>query len=126
MSYNYKGKINEKIKDLSDKDLIKLSIGNYQEKGEKEVVHVVGESGETCSSIKGIDKHLSFVDGPAGVNVIKKYGIDEKGIYRLSNDVFMNDLGDFNLRKKYLKKIFLKIIKIEKEKYIINIVQQSL
>ena len=104
MSYNYKGKINEKIKDLSDKDLIKLSIGNYQEKGEKEVVHVVGESGETCSSIKGIDKHLAFVDGPAGVNVIKKYGIDEKGIYRLSNDVFMNDLGDFMSPEEKSKK----------------------
>ena len=104
MNYNYKGKINEKIKDLSDKDLIKLSIGNYQEKGEKEVVHVVGESGETCSSIKGIDKHLSTVDGPAGVNVIKKYGIDEKGIYRLSNDVFMNDLGDFMSQEEISKK----------------------
>ena len=104
MSYNYKGKINEKIKDLSDKDLIKLSIGNYQEKGEKEVIHVVGASGETCSSIKGINKYLSCVDGPAGVNVIKKYGIDEKGIYRLSNDVFMNDLGDFMSQEEISEK----------------------
>ena len=47
---------------------------------------VFGEAAETCSSIGGIDKYLVLADGLAGIRIVQKYGIDEKGQYRLSED----------------------------------------
>ena len=36
-----------------------------------------------------------MADGPAGLRIVKKYGIDEKGIYRLSENQMMSRLVDY-------------------------------
>ena len=94
-NYNYKYKINEKIKNLSDDNLVKLCIGNFEDDEEKKINHILGEAATTCLSIKEIDKYLILVNGPTGVNILKKYGIDEKGTYSLTYDDFTRYLKDF-------------------------------
>ena len=100
IDYNYKQKINEKIKNLSDEELGKLCIGNFAEEGKQNVQRVYGEAAETCSSIKGIDKYLVLADGPAGIRIAQKYGVDEKGQYRLSEDKILCQMKDF-MPKQY-------------------------
>ena len=65
-----------------------------------------------------IDKYLILVEGLAGLKIVKKYGIDEKGVYRLSDNVIT--LVDKDL---YSEVDLKKIILIEKVKYIIYIQQ---
>ena len=104
IDYNYKIKINEKIKDLSDEELGKLCIGNYAEEGKQNIQKVFGEAAETCSSIKGIDKYLVLCDGPAGIRIAQKYGVDEKGQYRLSKDPLLEKMKNF-MSKEYISKL---------------------
>ena len=106
IDYNYKKKINEKIKDLSNEELGKLCIGNYAEEGKQNFQHVFGEAAETCSSIKGIDKYLVLCDGPAGIRIAQKYGVDEKGQYRLSEDSILSRMKDF-IPKEYFSMLGL-------------------
>ena len=101
IDYNYTKKVNEKIKDLSDEDLGKLCIGNYVEEGKPNIQRVFGEAAETCSSIKGIDKYLVLCDGPAGIRIAQKYGVDEKGQYRLAEDPILKWMKNF-MPKDYL------------------------
>ena len=61
---------------------------------------VFGEAAETCSSIGGIDKYLVLADGPAGIRIVQKYGIDEKGQYCLSEDPILNEMKNF-IPKEY-------------------------
>ena len=86
IDYNYKNKINEKVKNLSNEELGKLCIGNYTEEGKENIIHAFGEAGETCLSIKGIDNYLVLADGPAGIRLVQQYSVDEKGPYRISDD----------------------------------------
>ena len=95
VTYNYKGKINEKIKDLTDEELVRLSLGHFTDPLKDDLYKYLGTAGETCQSIKSIDKYLILVDGPAGIRIAKKYGVDEKGKYRLSDDVFIAKMKDF-------------------------------
>ena len=106
IDYNYKIKINEKMKDLSDEELGKLCIGNYAEEGKQNIQKVFGEAAETCSSIKGIDKYLVLCDGPAGIRIAQKYGVDEKGQYRLSKDPLLEEMKNF-IPKEYFSKLDL-------------------
>ena len=104
ITYNYKGNINEKIKDFSDENLIKLSLGHFTETNDNNLYKYLGTAGETCQSIKEIDKFLILVDGPAGIRIAKKYGVDEKGKYRLSDDVFVRQMKDFMTPEEYAQK----------------------
>ena len=101
--YNYKSKINEKIKDLSNEELGKLCMSNFSETDVPNPVAFLGEAGETNQSIKGIDKFLILVDGPTGLRIAKKYGVDEKGKYRLSQCVFLREQKDYMSPEEYAK-----------------------
>ena len=103
VSYNYKGKINEKVKNLTDEELVKLSMGKFSYDPNEILYKYLGTAGETCQCIKGIAKHLVLGDGPAGIRIAKKYGIDEKGKYRLSNDVFLIRQKDFMTPEEWAK-----------------------
>ena len=104
IDYNYTTKISEKIKDLSDEELGKLCIGNYAEGGKPNIQQVFGEAAETCRSIKGIDKYLVLADGPAGLRIAQKYGVDEKGKYRLSEDPLLKDMLSY-IPKEYISRL---------------------
>ena len=103
VSYDYKGKINENVKKLTDDELIKLSLGKFSDNPDEILYTYLGTAGETCQCIKGIDKFLKLVDGPAGIRIAKKYGIDEKGKYRLTDDVFLIKQKDFMTPEEYAK-----------------------
>ena len=104
VSYNYKGKVNEKVKNLTDEELVKLSLGKFSENPDEILYTYLGTAGETCQCIKGIDKFLKLVDGPAGIRIAKKYGVDEKGKYRLAPDVFLSKQKDFMTPEEYSTK----------------------
>ena len=104
INYDYKSKINEKVKNFSDEELCKLSLGKFVDDIKDDAIYqYLGTAGETCQSIKEIDKFLILVDGPAGIRVAQKYGIDEKGKYRLSENVFVRDMKDFMDPQEYAK-----------------------
>ena len=103
INYNYTTKVNEKIKNLSNEELGKLCMSNFSENGETKTLAFLGEAGETNQSIKGIDKYLILVDGPTGIRIARKYGVDEKGKYRLSEDVFVREQKDFLTKEEYSK-----------------------
>ena len=64
------------------------------------------EAGEKVLLLDKIDKYLILIEGPAGLKIVKKYGIDEKGFYRLSDNVIT--LVDKDLYSEGdLKKIIL-------------------
>ena len=104
INYDYKSKINEKVKNFSNEELCKLSLGKFVDDIKDDTIYqYLGTAGETCQSIKEIDKFLILVDGPAGIRVAQKYGIDEKGKYRLSENVFVRDMKDFMDPQEYAK-----------------------
>ena len=101
VKYDYKGKINEKIKDLTDDELIRLSLGKFTDNPYEDIYKYLGTAGETCQSVKSIDKYLILVDGPAGLRLACTYGVDEKGKYRLSDDVFLKYMKDYMKPEEY-------------------------
>ena len=101
MKYDYKTKVNEKIKDLTDEELVRLSLGKFTDNPKDDLYYYLGAAGETCRSIKSIDKYLLLVDGPAGVRIAQKFGVDEKGKYRLSECVFIQKMKDFMTPEEY-------------------------
>ena len=62
---------------------------------EPHVQHLNGEAGETVLSLDKVPNHLVLADGPAGLRIAKKYGVDEKGTYRLSENQLMSRLVDY-------------------------------
>ena len=54
IKYNYKGKINEKVKDLTDDELIRLSLGKFTDNPNDDLYTYLGTAGETCQSVKAI------------------------------------------------------------------------
>ena len=84
---NYHITFNQNLMSFSDSELAHLCICDFNEPGEeKHEVHLQGEAGETTLSLEKVDKYLVLADGPAGLRIIKKYGIDEKGVYRLCDN----------------------------------------
>ena len=78
VDYNYLPKYNELITGLSMEDVGKVCICSFSG-----VSHLFGEAGETVQDIPQIKNYLVLADGPAGLRLVKKYGEDEKGKYRL-------------------------------------------
>jgi beta-glucosidase len=54
-----------------------------------------GEAGETVLALDKIENYLVLADGPAGLRIIKKYGIDEKGVYRLCENQMSMRMKDY-------------------------------
>ena len=94
---NYHINFNQKLMSFSDAELARMCVCDFRNTGEEpHEVHLQGEAGETVLALDKIDKYLVLADGPAGIRIIKKYGIDEKGVYRLCD----NQMGMRN--KDYL------------------------
>jgi beta-glucosidase len=83
--------IDERVKALSDEELVYLEIGNFApKKGPLSIIgnagkHVAGAAGETTSMLKDKGfKYLVMADGPAGLRLSRKYYEDENGAYDAS------------------------------------------
>ena len=70
-------------------------MANFREEGEVYVDKVVGEAGESTSKVFGLSKYFTMVDGPAGLRIAKKYGVDENGSYRLCPNLLEDYMHDF-------------------------------
>jgi len=79
---------------LTDSELAYLCTGGFKDEGSSSVIGnagmtVSGAAGETTSLFleKGIPV-LVMADGPAGLRLSRKYGVDEQGVYSLDEDAF--------------------------------------
>ena len=98
VKYDYLPKNNELITGLSIDKVAKVCICNFNG-----VSHLFGEAGETVLDIPEIKNHLVLADGPAGLRLVKKYGEDEKGRYRLCINPIEERLGDYLTPEEYAK-----------------------
>jgi beta-glucosidase len=88
VSYDTTYEIDERVKSLSDEELVCLEIGNFAKRNTHSSVignaaqHVAGAAGETTSALtdKGI-KNLVMADGPAGLRLAREFFEDEKGVH---------------------------------------------
>ena len=93
--------IDDKVKSLTDEELVYLNIGAYFGSGVGGSMIgnagrlVAGAAGETTEKLrdKGIPS-LSMADGPAGVRISKKYWVDEAGAHSVGNTM-LEGLSDF-------------------------------
>lgn len=87
----------DKVRTLSDNDLVYLCCGNYrsEEEGKSAVgngvignagIKVPGAAGETTDRLEGIPC-LVMADGPAGLRLNRQYGVDEQGIYPIGDTI---------------------------------------
>ncbi|MDD3361612.1 MAG: glycoside hydrolase family 3 N-terminal domain-containing protein [Hespellia sp.] len=91
VEYDVTYEIDERVKALSDEELVFLQIGSFDPNAKglsiigNAATHVAGAAGETTSVLekKGI-KPLIMADGPAGIRVSKMYYEDEKGAHDAS------------------------------------------
>ena len=101
IAYDVETKIDEKVKTLSDENLVYLNIGAFFGGGVGGSVIgnagrlVAGAAGETTEKLrdKGIPS-LSMADGPAGVRISQKYWVDETGAHSVGNTM-LEGLSDF-------------------------------
>ena len=98
VKYNYKPKYNEVITGLDMEDVGKVCICSFSG-----VSHLFGEAGETVQDIPEIKNYLVLADGPAGLRLVKKYGEDEKGRYRLCVNPIEERLVDYFSEEEYAK-----------------------
>ncbi len=88
ISYEETDSVLPEARDLSDEELIYLTMGSFDPKGS--VVSVIGSAGHSVAGAagettdrlkeKGIDA-LVMADGPAGVRIAKHYFEDKKGLH---------------------------------------------
>ena len=97
VDYNsYKISFNQKLMSFTNAELARVCLGDFANtKEEKFEPHLQGEAGETVLHLDKIDKYLVLADGPAGLRIVKKYGIDEKGVYRLCENTWALNNRDF-------------------------------
>ncbi len=110
VNYTLKHNISEKISPLSLSQKINLCLGHFNSSEKQSVignsaVSVVGAAGETSHVIEGFPVAV-MADGPAGLRLDTRYGLDEKGAYKLQLE-FSQDFLDFlddNLRAVLMSK----------------------
>ena len=98
VKYDYKPDYNEVITSLSMEDVGKVCICSFNG-----VSHLFGEAGETVQDIPEIKNYLVLADGPAGLRLVKKYGEDDKGKYRLCVNPIEARLVDYLSEEEYAK-----------------------
>ena len=98
VKYDYQPKYNELITGLNIEDVGKVCICNFNGAS-----HLFGEAGETVQGIPEIKNYLVLADGPAGLRLVKKYGEDEKGKYRLCVNPIEARLVDYFTKEEYAK-----------------------
>ena len=93
---NYRISFNQKLLGFTDAELARMCVCDFTNTGEEpHETHLNGEAGETFLNLEKVPNYLVLADGPAGLRIVKKYGIDEKNIYRLSENQMMSRLVDY-------------------------------
>jgi hypothetical protein len=101
---NYKITFNQKLMSFTDAELALMCLGDFTNTNEERMEpHLQGEAGETVLHLDKIDKYLVLADGPAGLRIVKKYGIDEKGVYRLCDNIMAICNKDFYSEEAWKK-----------------------
>ncbi len=86
--YDRKEEVDERIKALSDEELVYLNIGAFSER--KRLGSVIGQAAGSVAGAAGESSNkakleglrgLIMADGPAGVRISKEYFEDEKGVH---------------------------------------------
>ena len=99
VNYDEPDQIDEAVKEMPNEELAKLSVGAYKDNTIESVIgaagqKVPGSAGETFEEKdKGI-RGLVMADGPAGLRLDRKYGVDKDGTYSYGNPM-MNSLYEF-------------------------------
>ena len=81
--YNYTPKYNDFVKNLNIEDAAKMCIS------------------ETIGEVSELKNQFLMGDGPAGLRLARKYGVDEKGTYRLCDDPMDEGLKDYLSPEEY-------------------------
>lgn len=88
IAYDREYEIDERIRSLSDEDLLHLAMGHFDPRGGLTGVignagsKVAGSAGETAH-VDGI-KSLIMADGPAGIRISRNYFVDAKGVHPIA------------------------------------------
>ena len=89
--YDSKVEVDEFIKSLEDEELMRICMGNFNEKGGLTSFignagsTIAGTAGETTKMLKEMGQPgLILADGPAGIRIARDYVKDEKGVYSLA------------------------------------------
>ena len=104
-NYDYKYNINKKIINLSNENLTKICIGNFNKKNNKNYFHVYGTAGET---IPINNKYLVFADGTAGIRLPHIIPTEFKKPYNSKNDIYLTKNNNYNNKNIDIEKKFIK------------------
>ena len=83
VQYNYTPKYNDFVKNLKIEDAAKMCLS------------------ETIAEVSELKNQFMMGDGPAGLRLARKYGVDEKGTYRLCDDPMDEGLKDYLSPEEY-------------------------
>ena len=101
---DYHINFNQKLMSFTDAELARMCVCDFTNTGEEpHKKHLIGEAGETVLALDKIEKYIVLADGPAGIYIVKKYGIDEKGVYRLCDDLRALRLKDYLSEEEWKK-----------------------
>ena len=105
VNYNdYHISFNQKLMQFSDAELARMCVCDFTNTGEEpHKTHLNGEAGETVLALDKIENYLVLADGPAGLRIVKKYGIDEKGVYRLCENQMSMRMVDYLSEEEWKK-----------------------
>ena len=98
---SYKFSYNQNLLNFTEEELAKICVGNFDDGVTPFETHVPGEAAETVLTLDKIKKYVILSDGPAGIRIIKKYGKDDKGIFRLCEDPWFDVLFDYDPNSKH-------------------------
>lgn len=91
VSYEWNEEIDPKVKNMTDQELILMSMGAFTPGAEGNVIgnagiQVAGAAGETAS-LPGYPEipKITMADGPAGLRLSKEFYRDENGVHSLGN-----------------------------------------
>lgn len=95
----YRVEVPEFVKSLSIDDLILMCLGDYKT-GFQGIIGqscslVLGGAGETTLRVKGLDKAINMVDGPAGLRLVREYVVNHRGAFPTSSESIWDYLKDY-------------------------------
>ena len=101
---NYHISFNQKLMSFTDAELARMCVCDFTNTGEEpHKTHLNGEAGETVLALDKVENYLVLADGPAGLRIVKKYGIDEKGVYRLCENQMSMRMVDYLSEEEWKK-----------------------